>query len=184
MRSLRAVALFVALFGFWTALSGRLDPLFIVLGVLSAAACTWLGVRTLTSVVEERETTPRINIWHLVSFLVWLLLRIPPAGMSIARVVLDPTRPPRPGVVRFTTDLPGPAARTLLATAITVVPGTITVNVEGREFTVHAFTPQAAEDLATAEVQNRIGRAFNAPPEQPPRMTWEPIHDELPEEIG
>ncbi|MCC5950306.1 MAG: Na+/H+ antiporter subunit E [Nitriliruptoraceae bacterium] len=184
MRSMRALALFLSLFAFWSALSGRLDPLFIVLGVLSAAGCTWLGVRTLESVIGPHDATPKVHLWHLFTFLVWLLTRIPPAGLSIARVVLDPTRPPRPGVVRFHTQLPGPAARTLLATAITVVPGTITVNVEGSEFTVHAFSPKAAEDLATAETQNRIARAFNAPSEPPPRMTWDPIHDELPEEVA
>lgn len=182
MRRARALGLFISLFAFWSALSGRLDPLFIVLGLLSAAGCTWLGMRTIDCAVGN-ERTASVDLVALVSFLVWLLLRIPPAGLAIARVVLDPTRPPRPGVVTFRTQLPGPAARTILATAITIVPGTITVNVEDDEFTVHAFTPQAAEDLATAEAQGRIARIFRAEPEPPPVMTWDPVHDALPEEV-
>ncbi len=183
MRSLRALALFVILLAFWQSLSGRIDPLFITLGVISAAGSTWLGLRTLESVLGPHDQTPLINVWHLLSFVAWLFTRIPPAGLTIARVVIDPTRPPRPGVVRFHTNLPGPAARTILATAITIVPGTITVNVEGSEFTVHAFTPEAVIDLATAEVQGRIARIFRAEPDRPPTMVWEPVHDELPEEV-
>ena len=183
MRNLRAVAMFLTLLAFWQALSGRIDPLFITLGVLSATASTWLGMRTLESVLGPHDDTPRINLWHLVSFVLWLLTRIPPAGLTIARVVIDPRRAPRPGMVRFHTSLPGPAARTILATSITIVPGTITVNVEDDEFTVHAFTPEAVIDLATAEVQARIARIFRATPDRPPTMMWEPVHDELPEEV-
>ncbi len=182
MRKLRAIMLFVALLVFWQALSARIDPLFMVLGVLSAALSTWLGVRLIDAVVGSAEYTPRIHLGYLLLYLGWLLMQIPPAGVQVARVVLDPRRPPRPGVVRFRTELSSPAARTLLANSITLVPGTMTLNVEGREFTVHAFTPDSAEDLATAAMQGRIARAFRTEPEPPPQMIWQPIHDELPEE--
>jgi len=182
MRNLRAIMLFVALLVFWQVLSARIDPLFFVLGVLSAALSTWLGVRLIDTVVGSAEDTPRIHHGYLLSYLIWLLMQIPPAGFHVARVVLDPRRPPRPGVVRFRTELSSPAARTLLANSITLVPGTITTDVQGTEFTVHAFTPDSAADLATAAMQARIARAFRLEPEPPPQMVWEPIHDELPEE--
>ena len=182
VRLTRIFVLFVTLLLFWQSLSARVDPLFITLGVLSAAFTTWFSLRLLEHVVGRAEHTPRIHLGYLVAFLAWLLLQIPPAGLQIARVVLDPRRPPRPGVVRFTTRLESPAARTLLANAITLVPGTMTVNVEGSEFTVHAFTPDTTEDLATAKMQRKIARAFRQEPEPAPRMVWEPIHDELPED--
>jgi multicomponent Na+:H+ antiporter subunit E len=182
MRALRALLMFAALLAFWQTLSARVDPLFLVLGVLSAAGSTWFASRLIEPVVGSPEHTPRIDLWHLTRFLVWLLLRIPPAGVAIARVVLDPRRPPRPGVFRFRTGLASPAARTLLANAITLVPGTMTLNVEEDEFTVHAFTPDAAADLATAAMQRRIALAFRQPADQPPAMVWDPVHDELPDD--
>lgn len=182
MRFTRIVVLFVALLLFWQSLSARVDPLFITLGVLSAALTTWFSLRLLENVVGRAEDTPRIHVGYLISFLVWLLLQIPPAGIQIARVVLDPRRPPRPGIVRFRTTLGSPAARTLLANAITLVPGTMTVNVEGGDFTVHAFTPDTTADLADATMQGKIARAFRQEPEVPPRMVWDAIHDELPED--
>lgn len=182
MRTRRALLLFVVLLAFWQALSARVDPLFIGLGVASAAACTWFGMRLLEPVIGRADETPRLHPWHLFTFTVWLLLRIPPAGFAIALVVLDPRRPPRPGVARFQTGLSNPAARALLAHAITLVPGTVTLNVDEGEFTIHAFTPDAAADLASAAMQRRIALAFGQEPDDPPQLVWEHVHDELPEE--
>jgi multicomponent Na+:H+ antiporter subunit E len=182
MRTLRAAVLFVLLLAFWQALSARVDPLFIGLGVLSAAAGTWFGTRLIDGVLGLREDAAPIDVWQLALYLVWLLGRIPPAGLAIARVVLDPRHPPRPGVMRFRTTLRSPAAKALLANSITLVPGTITLNVERDEFTVHAFTPDTVLDLATAATQRRIAKVFREPPEDPPELIWEIVHDELPEE--
>jgi len=184
VKATRTAVLFLVLLLFWQALSARIDPLFITLGVLSAALTTWFSLRLLESVVGSAQDTPRIHVWHLLRFLGWLLLQIPPAGFQVAAVVLDPRRPPRPGVVCFRTELTSPAARTLLANAITLVPGTMTLNVDGPEFTVHAFTPETTADLANGGMQGRIARAFRQPPEPAPQMRWEPIHDELPEDPG
>jgi multicomponent Na+:H+ antiporter subunit E len=183
IRSVRITGLFLSLLGFWLLLSGRFDPLLLSLGVASAALVTWAMVPVLSAALGDPAATPRLHFLHLVSYFAWLLTRIPPAAIVVARVVLDPRVPPRPGVIRFRTHLPNAAARTLLATSITVVPGTITVDVDADgTFVVHAFTPDAVEDLANASMQNRIARAFRSEPEPPPAFTWDPIRDELPEE--
>ncbi len=182
MRTFRALALFLSLLAFWQALSARIDPLFITLGVVFSIAVTAFSLRLLDVVVGPAHERPPLNLLQTAWYLLWLLTRIPPAGLVVARVVLDPRRPPRPGVVRFRTGLQSPAARTVLANSITLVPGTMTLNVVGDEFTVHAFTPDSVGDLANAQTQARIARAFRVPPDDPPVMIWDPIHDELPEE--
>ncbi len=184
MRAIRSATLFVVLLVFWQLLSWRLDPLFIAIGVVSSVAVTWFAAQLLDGVIGPADATPRVSLWHLTTFLAWLLLQIPPAGLVIARVVIDQRRPPRPGVVRFRTGLQSPAARTLLANAITLVPGTMTLNLDGDELTVHAFTPDAMLDLVTTETQRRIAKAFREPVDEPPVLVWEPIHDELPEVVG
>ncbi len=182
MRTLRTGVLFLLLLGFWQALSARLDPLFLTLGVLSAAAVTWSSLSLLEQVLGDRGTTPPISLVSLVRYAGWLLVRIIQSGIWVAVVVLDPRRPPRPGVVHFRTGLQSPAARTLLATSITLVPGTITLNVDGDEFIVHAFTPANVDDLASADAQARIARIFGVPADEPPVLRWEPIHDAPPED--
>jgi multicomponent Na+:H+ antiporter subunit E len=181
-RTLRAVVLFVLLLGFWQALSARLDPLFLTLGVLSAALVTWSSLWLIEQIFGERDDTPRVSLVWLLAYGAWLLPRIVHSGIWVALVVLDPKRPPRPGVVHFRTGLQSPAARTLLATSITLVPGTITLNVYGSEFIVHAFTPANMSDLASADTQARIARIFGVPADEPPVLRWEPVHDALPED--
>lgn len=182
MRALRAATLFLLLFGFWSLLSGRLDPLFFVLGLLSAAAVTRMSLPLLERVIGPADATPRVNVWHLLTYMLWLLTRIPPAGVQVARIVLDPRRSPQPGVVRFRTGLSTPLARTVLANSITLVPGTMTIEVRDDLLLVHTFEPGAAAELASAETQRRIAKVFRMEPDDPPEMRWDPIHDTLPED--
>lgn len=182
MRAMRAGVLFVLLLGFWQVLSWRVDPLFFTLGVLSAALVTAFSVWLLEQVIGRREDQPPLSLGQLVLYLLWLLPRIFASGLAVARVVLDPRLSPEPGVVRFTTTLSSPAARTMLANSITLTPGTITLNVDDDAFTVHAFNVDAVTDLARAAMQGRIARVFRDHPDAPPAMHWDPPYDPLHEE--
>jgi multicomponent Na+:H+ antiporter subunit E len=182
MNRMRPIILFVALLTFWVALSGKYQPLFIGMGVLSALIVTRFGVPLLSEVLGAPEDTPRVDLLRLAVYIGWLLTRIPPAAVDVALSIVLRSRLPRPGVVRFTTGLHSPAARTLLANSITLVPGTMTLSVDGGEFVVHALSPRAAEGLASADVQRRIARIFRVEADTPPTMRWEPLRPELPEE--
>lgn len=181
MTRLRPVVLFVVLLGFWFALSGRTDALYLAIGVSSAALVTWFGVPLLTEVLGDRRETPQVDLLRLIAYLAWLLTRIPPAALQVAASIVVPARATRPGVVRFRTGLHSPAARTLLANSITLVPGTMTLSVEGGEFVVHALDPRATAGLASGEFQRRIARVFRVEPDTPPEMRWDPLHN-APEE--
>jgi multicomponent Na+:H+ antiporter subunit E len=182
MTRARPALLFVALLAFWVLLSGKLEPLFLGMGVVSALIVTRFGVPLLTEVLGSPEETPTVDLLRLAAYIGWLLTRIPSAAVDVALSILLPSRQPRPGVVRFTTGLRSPAARTLLANSITLVPGTMTLSVDGGEFVVHALSPRATHDLASAEVQRRIARIFRAEPDAPPKMRWDPLRPEMPEE--
>lgn len=176
MKSFRVPVLFVVLLAFWMLLSWRLDPLFLVLGVLSAAAVTWVSRPLLDATLGRTDGHRRhLHVGYLLLYVVWLLGRLPAGGAHIARIVLDPRIPPRPGIARFRTNLSSPAARTMLATSITMVPGTMTLDVRGNEFTIHAFTPTSVGDLANAATQRRIARIFGDVPDDPPEIVWEGV---------
>lgn len=173
MKALRIVLLFGLLLGFWLALSARLDPLFLGMGIVSAAASTWFGAKLLERTVGDAARHPRVHLFWLTIFVVWMLGRMVVGALQVARIVLDPRYPPRPGVTQFRTQLRSPAARTVLANAITLVPGTITLEVERDLFTVHSFTPDAVDDLADARMQNRIAAAFRDVDQPAPELHWE-----------
>lgn len=167
----------MVLLAFWFALSWRASALFVVFGVTSAVLVTAATHRALASVlgpvVGGLVGAPARAV-RFVGYVAWLLTRIPPSAWDVARHSLRRTPTCDPRVVVLRTRLASPVARALLANSISVVPGTITLDVEGDRFTVHAFTPSAADDLVTAELQNRIGRVFGQPPEPPPDVAWDP----------
>jgi len=184
MKALRVSLLFSLLLAFWLLLSGRFDPLFIGMGVVSAAASTWFGTKLLERTVGSAARHPRVHLFWLMILIGWMLGRMTVGAIQVAHIVIDPRYPPRPGVTQFRTQLRSPAARTFLAIAITLVPGTITLEVDGDLFTVHSFTPDAVDDLADARMQNRIAAAFRDIDQPAPELRWEvgrPPSDKDPE---
>lgn len=61
----------------------------------------------------------------------------------MARRALSPTLPLFPVLVRFRTRLPPGSARTLFASVLTLMPGTLCALAEGSEITLHALTPRS-----------------------------------------
>lgn len=168
--------LFALLLAFWLLLSGRLDVHLVVSGAISAAVITVASAPLLERTIGPAASHPRLRLLAAVPLTVWLLGRMFVSAVQLARIVLDPRLPPEPGIVRFRTELTSPAARSVLANAITLVPGTMTLEVEGDVLTVHSFTPDAVEDIATAQLQNRIAAVFRDGHQPTPELLWEAGH--------
>jgi multicomponent Na+:H+ antiporter subunit E len=175
--SIRVVVLFLFLLGFWLLLSARLDPVFLVMGVGFSALVVWLTQPMVIRILGPELGGPRVFLRRLLRYSIyvaWLVSRIVPAGIQVAYYVLHPRLPIEPGVLRFRTSLRSPIARTILANSITLVPGTMTLEVDGDEFAVHALIPAAADDLTAATLQNRIADVFLEEHEEAPHVVWEP----------
>jgi multicomponent Na+:H+ antiporter subunit E len=170
-----ALVEFVVLFGFWLVLSDQRSALLLGLGALSAALVTLATHRIVgTVLVSVGAGAPRRlrRLWWFVVFLGWLLVRIVAASIQVAYFALNPRLPFEPAFVRFHTQMERPLGRVFLAVAITVVPGTLTVHLEGDEFLVHAAIPSAVDDLVDARMQNMIARFIGEDPEPPPELEW------------
>jgi multicomponent Na+:H+ antiporter subunit E len=137
----------------WLALSGSVAPLHLALGVLSSAAVAWMN-RDLVTAGPAARTVSRF-----LGYLPWLLKEIVVANLQVVRIVLDPRLPVDPVVVRFDTMLASDLARTTFANSITLTPGTVTLDVDGRQFAVHAVT-RAMAGLAGGPMERRIAAVF------------------------
>ena len=158
---------FSALLGFWLILSGHWDVLRIAFGVVSAALVAILtrdverlGTRTDARGRERPVFTFSLSWPRFVAYLPWLLGEIVLANLQIAWVIVHPRLPIAPVVVRFRTRLQGDLARTTFGNSITLTPGTITLDVEGDEFVVHALTRDAARQVLSRAMERRVARAF------------------------
>lgn len=152
------------LFGFWVVLSGMFDVFHLTAGIVSTAV---VAAFTYQMQFVDRAGTsgPPFHLapipWHrLGAYSVWLLREIAIANWQVLKVVLHPKLPIDPAIVRFRTGLTTDVGRTTLANSITLTPGTITVQVSGDEFLVHALqggTP-VADDIT--RMQRQIARAL------------------------
>jgi multicomponent Na+:H+ antiporter subunit E len=152
------------LFGFWALLSGELDAFHLGAGAFVAVAVTALTEPLLTA-EPEILPAPKHPItgqpWGaLLRYLPWLALEIVRANLHVARVVLAPSLPIDPRLVRLRHPLPHNLARMTLANSITLTPGTVTLDVVDDEYLVHALTVPMAEGLSEGELPRRVGAVF------------------------
>jgi multicomponent Na+:H+ antiporter subunit E len=163
----------LALFAFWVALSGYFDPLHLGSGVLCTAAVALLS-RELQMIDLPAPAGARLHLaalpWHRIAlYAVWLLREIAIANWQVVRIVLDPRLPAKPALVRFRTSLVTDLGKTVFANSITLTPGTITVEVAGDEFVVHALVADEPMVAALHEMERRVHAALAGIEPPPPR---------------
>jgi multicomponent Na+:H+ antiporter subunit E len=176
-----ALGEFVILFGFWLLLSDQWRPLFLAMGAISAATVTALTYRIVATVLYEPGGHPlswlrRVG-WFVV-FVGWMLYSIAAASIQLAFFALHLGRPFQPRFVTFETQLERPLSRVILAVAITLVPGTMTVRLMGHRYLVHTLIPGSADDLTSGRMQTMVARITGEAAEPPPEMHWGPIIEE------
>lgn len=123
------------------------------LAALAAAASLWL-------------TPPARHVLHLrraPAFAAYFLLQSLRAGWDVARRTLHPRLPLRPGMLRLPARLPDGAPTWWLMITISLLPGTLSVRLDGRTLEVHCLDVgrDAAADVHAAQVQ--LAALFGAP---------------------
>jgi len=136
----------------WLLWSGIYEPVILVLGLLSCLLALFLAYRMgfFRHGIFSLHVSPR-----LPRFWAWLLVEIVKANLTVATVVLRPHRRISPTVVDIRTHA-GPIGQTLLANAITLTPGTVTLDVDEGRLRVHCLTRAAADALLAGEMNRRV----------------------------
>ena len=143
------------LFVFWVILSGKIDTFHLAAGALSsvaiAVATCWLYALSPPLGAAGRHPFWTFPWIRLVGYVPWLATQIVISSVQVAQIVLSPKMKIRPTVVKFDYPLPHNIARATLANSITLTPGTVTIDVRGDEYVVHALTDDAAEPLLSTQ---------------------------------
>ena len=144
----RRVAVFFLCLLLWMLLAGewRVDEL--VAGALAALLVTALSGERLAAFAGLRAT-PGMPI-ALLAFVGRFMLALVRANLDVARRVLSPSLPLDPAIVEIETALHSPLARLLLANAITLTPGTLTVDMEGSRLRIHWIDAPPGLDMQAA----------------------------------
>lgn len=157
-RIIKIMVTAVILFAFWILLSAYFDAFHLLAG----AACAMIvGVLSHDLLFTRPVRGGVRTLLHFIHYCGWLFIEIWLAGLDVAYRVLHPDLPVDPQVITFETPFSDDIVRTVFANSITLTPGTITVDVTGSTFTVHALTREAARDLTEGRsIEKRVHRMF------------------------
>jgi len=152
---MRVISLALSLFVFWLLLSGHYTAFLVTSGAVAAALIAWFGLRLGYA---DEEGHPIDLLARALLYWPWLLKEIVKSALDVALIIVKPSLPISPRLVRLTTSQRHPVGTVVYANSITLTPGTITVEVGRREHAllVHALTKSAAEGLAAGEMDRRV----------------------------
>lgn len=143
------------LFGFWLLLSASFDVAHVVAGAIIAGVVMWLNPASAASY--------RNLSWPAtLSYLPWLTGRILKSGFHVSRLILTPSLPIAPRIIRHQTGLKSDGELVVLGNSITLTPGTITVEVAPGELVVHAIDEASSSDLTDGVLDAKVARMFSA----------------------
>ncbi len=119
--------LIVPLLLLYLALSANLAPANIVTGALIAVGITLL-LRPTGRPLELHRLPG--TLWAVARYLLILALDVVKSGLNVARIVLTPSLPIRPGIVAIPSLCQSELATALSAHAITITPGEMVIEID------------------------------------------------------
>jgi multicomponent Na+:H+ antiporter subunit E len=149
------VALIPLLAAFWLVLSGNFDPLLLTLGAVSITVVCAMAWRA--DLYLHRDLTARFAL-RLPWFFLWLGGQVFVSSLTVVRKVWSPRPGLRP-VVRSTPaqDLPE-LSQVTYANAITLTPGTLSLDISDKLIRVHSLEPDGVDELRKGAMLSRVPR--------------------------
>ena len=138
--------MFLLYFLLWVIFNGRVTLEICLLGLVIAGALLAFSCRFMEySLARERKVYRSIFLFPRYCRL--LVTEIVKANLNAIRMILTQREEIEPALVSFRTELKSQAGKAMLANAITLTPGTITVTLEESEYMVHCLDESMAEGI-------------------------------------
>jgi multicomponent Na+:H+ antiporter subunit E len=152
-----SLVLMATLMLFWVLLNGSLAVDVLAVGALASALITLLFGRSLSVFAEFRATPAAFATAPI--YLGYFLKELVKSNLSLAAIVLAPSLPLKPGIVKVRTKLKSRMGRLLLANSITLTPGTLTVELSGEWLYIHWVTVTSTDiEAATQSIVSGFER--------------------------
>lgn len=150
-RTRSTAVMFATLLLFWLMLMGSLTLDALIVGVLASLLIAVLYPNGISFFTEFRAT-PEAFVAGL-RYYGYFFRELVKSNLRLTAIVLSPSLPIRPGIVKVRTGLKSRMGRLMLANSITLTPGTLTVEMDDEWLYVH-WTNVASDDIeaATSEI--------------------------------
>ena len=103
---------------------------------IAVSALVALFTLGLEPVLWDLRLTPKAFAYAIAFFFVFLK-ELVVSNIDVARRVINPKLPIKPGIVKVKTRLKSNIAKMMLANSITLTPGTLTVDIKGEYLYIH-----------------------------------------------
>ena len=150
------LSLAVILSVFWLINSGHYTPLLLVLGVLSVFLILYLVIR-METVDGESEPSIIMSI-YLPYYLFWLLIEIIKSNLDVVVRVWKGEEAISPTVFTVKATQKTDVCRVLYANSITMTPGTVTLDIDGDTFEVHALSEEGKAGIMKGEMDRQVSK--------------------------
>ena len=155
MAYLRTIGLFFVFLAAWLLWSGTYKPLLLVLGLISCALTLYFARRIDAF---DRDVFA-FHLWpRLPRYWGWLLKEIVKSSLDVARIVIHPKLPISPTVVEIDVAPPGPVGQAILGNAITLTPGSVTLDIHDGRLMAHCLTAEGAQALVDGDMNRQAHR--------------------------
>ena len=141
---------------FWIVNSGHFGFLLLAFGVVSVALVVWINSRM--SRFSEEYQPPVIMSPRLPFYILWLIKEVVKSNIEVIRCIYQRQPEIEPRVFKVRASQKTDLYKALYANSITMTPGTITMEVEGDEFTIHALTRSSKEGVESGDMDQRVRR--------------------------
>ncbi len=138
--------MYILFFIIWILFNGQITLEIVLFGLVIAAVIYWFICKYMDFSVRKDILIAK-QLLRIVEYLAVLLSEVLKANAVLLGVILNFHQKPEPELVTFCVPLKTQTARAVLANSITLTPGTITVNLQDDEFTVHCLDKSMAQGL-------------------------------------
>ncbi len=143
--------MFLTLMSVWLLLNVSLAPEVLIVGV-GVSLIVSLAFCSKCDILDEINFSPKALVATFIFIFVFIGELIK-ANISITKRVISPKLPINPGIVKVKTKLKSKVGRMVLANAITLTPGTFTLELDGEYLFIHWVDVKSKDvDGATKEI--------------------------------
>ena len=146
----------IVLLLFWLVMSGIYTTFLITAGVIFSVLVALFCAKRLG--VVDREGHPIHLVVSAITYWPWLVWQIILSAWTVSRIILSPSLPISPTLVRVKAPQKTDVGKVMYANSITLTPGTISADLDGDEILVHALTKDGAADLVEGAMGRRVAR--------------------------
>lgn len=151
------MVMFFLLLFFWLIIDAKVNVETLILGSISAVIVIYLNRDILFTAKDGGPITFRF-LWHFITLIGVLIVEIIKSNISVAKIVLSPKMPINPVFVKVPVRPKKDFNKVLYGNVVTLTPGTLTVDIVGDEYIIHALTQDAADGLHGSALEEHVLR--------------------------